>query len=88
MLPIDRLKGSNVEQKLLNQAEVYSDIYGLGVQEGIGIGLTRTNYSADPYYAYPDPKTNNLPYPRNDRYEPLPSHYAINRAILMTDRIA
>lgn len=88
MLPIDRLSGSTIGEKLILQGQIYADIYRVCVEEGIGVGLTSTNNNTGLYDAYPDPKTNTLPYPRNEKYEPLPAYYAINGAILFSNRTA
>jgi len=88
MLPINSLSGSTIEEKLIQQAAIYADIYKVCMEEGVGIGLTRTNDSTNATFAYPKRDTNTLPYPRNDMLEPLPSYFAINQAIFSTDRVA
>lgn len=77
LLPIDNLPGT-MQQKLHLQADIYADIYRVCAEEGVGVGLFVQNWSQDTGY----PPESTLPYPRDENYEPLPSYYAINAAIL------
>lgn len=79
LLPIDNLPGT-MKQKLDLQASIYADIYQVCAEEGIGVGLFVQNWSEDTGY----PPGSTLPYPRDENYNPLPSYYAINAAILST----
>ncbi len=79
LLPVDSLPGT-LEQKLDLQASIYSDIYRVCAEEGVGVGLFVQNWSQDTGY----PPGSTWPYPRDDNYNPLPSYYAINAAILST----
>jgi GH35 family endo-1,4-beta-xylanase len=81
-LPIDNLP-ETMKEKLAMQAEIYSAIYKVCAEESIGVSLFRPN-SSNGIDAYPPPKENTLPYPRDGNYNPLPSYYAINAAILST----
>jgi len=80
LLPIDNLPGT-MKQKLDLQAEIYADIYRVCAEEGVGVGIFRQNDSHD-IMEYPPGSA--LPYPRDENYNPLPSYYAINAAILST----
>lgn len=80
LLPIDNLPGT-IKQKLNLQASIYADIYRICAEEGVGVGIFRQNHSHD-IMEYPPGST--LPYPRDENYNPLPSYYAINAAILST----
>ncbi len=79
LLPVDSLPGT-LEQKLDLQASIYGDIYRVCAEEGVGVGLFVQNWSQDTGY----PPGSTWPYPRDDNYNPLPSYYAINAAILST----
>ncbi len=80
LLPIENLPGT-LKQKMDLQASIYADIYRVCAEEGVGVGLWRPSQSHD-IMEYPQGST--LPYPRDENYNPLPSYYAINAAILST----
>lgn len=80
LLPIDNLPGT-LKQKLDLQASIYADIYRVCAEEGVGVVIFRQNQSHD-IMEYPQGSTE--PYPRDENYNPLPSYYAINAAILST----
>lgn len=80
LLPIDNLPGT-MKEKLDLQASIYADIYRVCAEEGVGVDIFRQNQSHD-IMEYPQGSTE--PYPRDENYNPLPSYYAINAAILST----
>jgi endo-1,4-beta-xylanase len=89
-IPINHLPGDTAVEKLAVQAELYEEFYCICIEEGADIGLFRPGSDTYQYgnIDYPPSSIHHYPYPRNNNYAPLPSYYAINRAIFSTDRLA